>query len=652
MDHDKEIITAVLSDFGLKRQRDTSDSILGHGVVSPSQVTPRKKSSLTVKAPSPKWWTHRRNNSSTSKLHLAPLFNPDRRPSLPVISSPSFLSSNASFGRPVLAYQSSSSLGTVNPRLSTSSRETTQDLLASLMTFEKPEDIRMIVLDRLLGMRYKIGFDSEADWYLGQGKLAADEVMSTLELRLVGKKDVMGLKRTFDGLRELFALPLSLKPVSIYKPKHRSIETVVDQFPVVPLRHSLLSSASEAAEPAASHRRSISTINYAERDASFDLDQYISDITPLQGEPTGSFGEPNSAKSDTRRLKRRSAGAESAFTMTTMFSDLAHRASILSSFTIREARREDPAQGMTAATSFNLPRRVISLGDIEVGSAESSSHDHWSIRQGSVSEPDLLEMLTTYEPYTDEEDIRRPRHSLRRVSRYKGRLGSHISAYDLGLVHALPTISPTVPTYHWDPPSIPTVPPVPSIPDSPSISRIESIPSLSSGSSAAVRKNLAGLDTPPASPPIIDSSTITFTLTDVSRTPPQKSTKREFAIVDGEHVSPPRDCPSSPASTYASIDDGEASSVANTTPNTPRIGSLRTVKPLDLDQQVRNHPSLRSIMELFETRDDTMVLRAGVSDAAVNDILNRIVEGSAVDSMTKRWLLSQLHILVRLSSHV
>lgn len=119
--------------------------------------------------------------------------------------------------------------------------------------------------------------------------------------------------------------------------------------------------------------------------------------------------------------------------------------------------------------------------------------------------------------------------------------------------------------------------------------------------------------------------------------------------MDGEHVTPPRDIPSSPASTYASLDD-DVSSVADSAPNTPRMGSLRTVKPISEAAEVEVEVSLRSILELFNVRDGQVEARNGLTEAGVQKVLKGIVEGSNVDNTTKRWLLGQMKSLVSVCS--
>ena len=684
IDEDKETLSDVLSSFGLFGRKTVKDSVLGQSdIITPNSTLVRDVDSLpkpfsrrpSMKKPSPitpapgKWWSHRRNNSSSSRLsHLTPFFAQDRRPSLPAIASPSLISAN---GLSMPSFQSSSSLSTVESvqRISMATYRqspTVQDLLASLMTYDKPEDLRFILLDHLLGMRYHLTSDTD-DWVLGQGKITADDILSVIETRLVGRRDVMGLKAIFVELRTLFHLPSGPIPTSGYK-SHRRTDSAVVHFPSERDRSSLISTSSDTPEPPESihETASISTFGFTDRGVSFDLDEYLDDLASRDGPRLELNLVPIDDIASLRR-KRTSTGNVSTMTGFSALTGMtAHRASMLSNFTIRQATRVSIARPRRVVSNFEL----ASLIDRPIRSdVPSSDFSHTWVRsnRASVSEPDLLDMISALDlPDTDDEDDHTSSShtsSIRRVPRWSSRLHLHNLSYP----HKQPELE-------CAPLSIPTIPSIPPIgacryEDGESIRTIPSIPSLSShgryrkaSPTINIPKNLAGFDTPPASPPLVDAHTITFTLDEVPLSPDVtpmgkeiRSFNRQWAIVDGEHVSPPRSSymgdGASPESTF--VDDSspgldEYLTAPNTPRPPPRVSSLRSIKPVASTSGFNESggPNLRAIVGLFTSRGDQVVPKDGLREWEVKQVLRNIVDKHMGDQELARWLLIQLRDMV------
>ena len=134
------------------------------------------------------------------------------------------------------------------------------DLLAALMTFDNPEDIRFILLDHLLGMRYRLSEYEQSDWCLGDGKYSADELLTGIEARLVGRKDVMGLRGIFVDLRASFGLPEYLDIFNTaYKVRHRDAGVMSDHLSNVPPRLSLAPSSSDVPTPCSKADEGVTT---------------------------------------------------------------------------------------------------------------------------------------------------------------------------------------------------------------------------------------------------------------------------------------------------------------------------------------------------------------------------------------------------------
>jgi len=619
-------------------------------------------------------------------------------------------------------HNSSSSLANRNPSTPRHSNLTQREvssmdeLLASLMALDNPEDIRFILLDHLLMMRYSLHSEQCEDWFLGEGRFGADETLTGIEIRLVSRKDDVSLRGILVDLRDLFGLPDSTTIAgSAYTAKHHSSNQVVQHSSVLLPRPSLASYASEMPKPSSSlHEedgKSEASFSVCGREVYFDLDDYISDMSPNVYSPTcvkSTVPVGSDSSSGVTQLKRaadrKSTGAESQRTTATLLTDFSPcRASFLSAYTIREATRGYATESV--GTQVSVPPRIPSMTDLQAAyiSKPTSSPDgssdlerFWHHNIGTRSEPELLELLDalamdaghSLSSHGHDGDVKNSQLSsvcLRQMARLRDRPALGPPVQELGSTYARtrsPSITPHNPTldpsgeYHSTPIAIPTVPFVPRL------AYIPSIPSISSGEGATtnVNKNLAGLDTPPASPPIPDGSVIPNCLLGLAAetTSPMKTSldegsrnfNRQLAIFDGTHVSPPREMPISVCG-----DDSESkytTPISELSPNVneddpvgtgvsgPKtrsvsqqaagLGDLKPLPQLPSSDAEERAVSLLDVIVLFDITNGKPQPRVGLQYDEVSSVLRKIVNSSSGEEARAEWLLSQMESLVSIDS--
>ncbi|WVQ94908.1 hypothetical protein IAU59_001994 [Kwoniella sp. CBS 9459] len=400
----REILLTVLGDFGIRSKLDeaTCDQF-GLLWLSPSPTSPEptekrirplpllaskmgKKRSFSRHHPhdhrrAHKWFSHHRNNSSSSKLSFQ--ITEHRRPSLPGSSpvfppSPSFLTSPSTVTFPD---ESALRFSMMHERPPTSFHD---DLTSSLMSLTDPEDVRTVLLNQLMEMRYHVHGHEDEGWFLGGGREQAQELMSHLEKRMIGKKDLMGLREMFDSMRTAFDLGAADIQRSFSRPA--TYTTIGTE-----------SKRNTTIEGGTRHRRSVS----------FDLENYLAELAPP---PASSYTPTTSDENDdghchsdiqdeeevadpptspTRRAtlapfsprRRGSAGATSVLTMASLLTtdsqiDIASR---MSCFEIQQAKREFPLQSQ--AIEYHFPTR-------DEPAAESQWENYSRV---SRSVPDLQE---------------------------------------------------------------------------------------------------------------------------------------------------------------------------------------------------------------------------------------------------------------------
>ncbi|WVW86379.1 hypothetical protein I302_108425 [Kwoniella bestiolae CBS 10118] len=160
----------------------------------------------------PKWLYHKRNNSSSSKLRFP---SSDRsRPSSGYFGGNTIPESSSLTSSSTVTFQFPAETNIRQSILSddttTTSRPRTtcrDDLTSSLMSLTDPEDVRTVLLNQLMEMKYHLHGHEDESWFLGGGREQAEELLSHLEKRMIGKKDLMGLKEVFVSMRSAFDLP-------------------------------------------------------------------------------------------------------------------------------------------------------------------------------------------------------------------------------------------------------------------------------------------------------------------------------------------------------------------------------------------------------------------------------------------------------------
>ena len=375
------------------------------------------QSGSTSKASRLKWWSHKRN-STTEVRARTPDTDSDRRPSLPI---------ELTFGRqPRRSTTSLGSSGASGSVLSDGSDSTAaSDLLASLLAFENAAEKRVIILDHLLKARFDVWNDLHDDWFLGLGKVEADQILAWLEKRLVGKRDVMDLKTVFVELRALFHLPVYVVPFSSRGSRYRAKGLLaVPPLSVTPSppQDSVSSSPRDGTGSVASQYTAVST------SPSFDLDQYLCDITPSvdgHDSPPQFNPHPESpAKEDCLPLTapRRRAASNDGIVVTTGIvpTTSAHlqRSSFLSTYTIEEAKESLAQEVVLSISKTNRPNSLVmrdgfagldrydALGREVPVTAAAGSLAEWlkkpptmySLRKGIASQPDLIAPAFVYQP--------------------------------------------------------------------------------------------------------------------------------------------------------------------------------------------------------------------------------------------------------------
>ena len=592
MRHDthKEAITSVLAAFGLSRRTNTeneSSRYIDHEFSPPSSVTSSSSTTTLVTTPPrsratsyPKtysrrtfpaaahWWSHQRANSSTSKLYM-PSFNDQRRPSLPVISSPTLITST--YSGPSIP-QMTMAMNTQNPSIASRLRQSaittrlrlsSHDSLTAFLTFSDADTMRSALLHHLLATRYRLRGGGSDDWFLGAGKLLAGELVSG-----------------FHDIRTVLHLSLMPSRVSLYSASSEAPEMSPERSPSI------------------SPLRSLSSGSIRQRDVSFDLEQYIADISHGASEDLD--------EDDTIRCARReSASADSIFTMTTTGSveETTRRASLLSSFTIREATREWHAE--STARTLQFPRRAsLRTFDVEEQDARFERLDPLPSRgrQTDFPEAELLDSPFSVTP---------PKASQRHFQEHTSARMRPLPASDFGAEDQSPGSPRTPPIRYrsdWD----------------------------NKYHTSAERK-AESLESP-KSPTFSDLSTPRACFSDEERS--RRRAFRNFAIFDGEQFSP------SPTRAVAKTP---------TTPLVPsRTSSLKQLPPLPTPE----HTPLKLVLSLFDGDIFSSRPRKGLTTKETERIFSTLVEsevervesqGLAWDGQARGhvvWLIEQVRDLV------
>ncbi|WVR09606.1 hypothetical protein IAU60_006678 [Kwoniella sp. DSM 27419] len=155
----------------------------------------------------PKCFSHRRSHSSNIRIRTS--LDLQGTPSTPGDSAPVTPQTPSVYSSPItLTFPSHEQLSPTAPPV-TAYRSTTSfhdDLTSSLMSLTDAEDVHTVLFGQLLEMRYHIHGSASDGWFLGGGRERAQELIRHLERRMIGRKDLMGLREVFDAMRVLFGL--------------------------------------------------------------------------------------------------------------------------------------------------------------------------------------------------------------------------------------------------------------------------------------------------------------------------------------------------------------------------------------------------------------------------------------------------------------
>ena len=396
----------MVSSFGIRFDHsDETPQHTPHSKVLPSSPGRiARRFSLRNKAfglTSPRWLTHRRHDSSSKFSGIFPSsFDPDRRPSLPNVSTTSLLH-QVSRTKLSIGPQSPRAPATVGYSHSSHLQGlfSSPDLLASTLSLIDGSNLRPALVGQLLSMKYHISPDPSDDWYLGGGHVIAQRLITDIEDKLLSTQsavdDITELRKIFGLPRETTEYPSELEHL---------LSGEFGGFPVPPTRLSMSS-----------------TVDARSQATSFDLDRYFEGISEAGNEDDPPQTERQSTEDDGRHSmdlllpnpsRRSSAGAESLLTVATSktgttVKSRGRRSSSHTSFTIQKATR-----GWTGyPAQLVKPRRVLSLDERASGhtrdgqddyvplNEEEGDSDGESERDGSdIEEPDHIPALGSYLP--------------------------------------------------------------------------------------------------------------------------------------------------------------------------------------------------------------------------------------------------------------
>lgn len=263
----REAVGSVLRSFGLDGRRlsgKESPPRSRHRITSRSfQTSPRISPTKRRTMPFPHWLPRNSTRFNSGE---------ERRPSLPTLLAPA--DPQISWPIPMQGQEagpprSSPDGSPCNTPTPTAGSQAASSQLALL----DPYSVRIAVVDQILELRYRLGADADG-WYLGTGQDKAAEIVN----HFPGNEE---LRDTIADLRRIFQLPdpavnntlgLTILPLSprvdqsLERPRI-GVHVTTPSLETVPVIH--------------------------ERDVSFDLDQYMADISLDDPETSGSTLKPD-----------------------------------------------------------------------------------------------------------------------------------------------------------------------------------------------------------------------------------------------------------------------------------------------------------------------------------------------------------------------
>lgn len=313
---------------------------------TPEEVRPRQRtlsriSLRTAKRrtlPIPQWLSPRPGPQSFARLQQ---YDCERRPSLPTIVASEF--SPVSMSTPPGPGTSSSPI----PRLDTPTSDHSSSCstppssgripspldhpgpLPNLLGLSNLQSERVPLVDHLLHLRYYLGPDADS-WHLGCGRDKAADFLIGVEA--AGEPH---MKEVVAQLRRAFGL----------------------QVVVIPMRN-------RPSTPEAG-------MTLHQRDVSFDLEQYLDDIDPINDDDKGSPGmemdvisPASTAMPMHTRFDSRASVSTLCSVLTTDSTATSLAGASLRDFSIHEAKRELPVSAKATAYHFPSKPRNISVDDV------------------------------------------------------------------------------------------------------------------------------------------------------------------------------------------------------------------------------------------------------------------------------------------------
>ncbi|KAE8541668.1 hypothetical protein D1P53_001839 [Cryptococcus gattii VGV] len=291
-------IMDVLEQFGLAQSFIDGDYSSYH-LVRKSSHSPSLRPKL-----SPKWFSHKRAHSSLSKVNYP---NPYQRPSLSAIHS-----HNGAATLSRIPYSNSS-------HSSSSSSLAPGDDIYAFLGCANISEARSILLWRLSDMRYH---GLEQGWFLGDRREQAETMLDSLERNIIND---LPLRELICFLRLTFHLQFA--PTAASKPDLSSNWLFGGTF------HA--------------------------RDVSFDLEQYLRDISQPVQIIEDDEEDGKQVESHYRSRCSTPATMSSAWTSESQIHDLGRRTSSVSTFTIRQAVSRDTIK--TRAIEFSFPKKEVKM---------------------------------------------------------------------------------------------------------------------------------------------------------------------------------------------------------------------------------------------------------------------------------------------------
>jgi hypothetical protein len=290
--------------------------------------------------------------------------------------------------------------------------------LTTLMQTTEAEVIRLTLFEYLLEMRYRhrhprhlSGKGDTTSWFLHEGKHIATNIVDALEEKFASTAtDPVAVEDIFTDVRTVFHLKEPVRAVTSASSRYSSVPTTSDAAMSTDSAGTPTATAT-ATTGTGKMASPVSLVSLSERGESFDLDQYIRDITdtaytcdhklnPMLEDETS---ENDDSVVEPRPILRRPSSKRSIGRMSSFLNlspgDHAHkpklklknqrvvsRSCLLSAFSIREAKIQLPHE----AIAVERPRAFEPMSSSPEGQRLLASMRRSSVKFASKSTPNLL----------------------------------------------------------------------------------------------------------------------------------------------------------------------------------------------------------------------------------------------------------------------